>query len=105
MNAMKQVTIDCAGLDKAGVMAALAHALAFPDWFGGNFDALFECLTEEDEAVTLALQHWRAARLSARDRTGFAAVFEDAMEELGPERFLVTYAESTTTVSGSDTKH
>jgi hypothetical protein len=32
--------------DKAAVLDALAAALAFPSWFGGNWDALEDCLTD-----------------------------------------------------------
>ena len=31
---------------KADFLALLAKALAFPDWFGGNWDALADCLTD-----------------------------------------------------------
>ena len=33
----------------------LAKELAFPDWYGGNLDALFDCLTSVSEEVTLTL--------------------------------------------------
>ncbi|WP_018683153.1 barstar family protein [Actinokineospora enzanensis] len=32
--------------DKAGMLAALADALSFPDWFGHNLDALHDCLID-----------------------------------------------------------
>lgn len=31
---------------KDAMLAAIATALDFPDWFGGNWDALEECLTD-----------------------------------------------------------
>jgi len=39
--------IDLSGVsDKAALLARLAEALAFPRWFGGNWDALEDCLTD-----------------------------------------------------------
>lgn len=38
--------------DKAKVLAQIGKALAFPDWYGANFDALFDCLTDTDWQVT-----------------------------------------------------
>lgn len=32
--------------DKGDLLAALAKGLDFPDWFGGNWDALADCLTD-----------------------------------------------------------
>jgi RNAse (barnase) inhibitor barstar len=32
--------------DKAELLAALAQSLSFPEWFGGNWDALADCLTD-----------------------------------------------------------
>ena len=32
--------------DKKGFLATVAKALSFPDWFGGNWDALNDCLTD-----------------------------------------------------------
>lgn len=39
--------VDLAGaLDKEALLERLAAALAFPGWFGGNWDALEDCLTD-----------------------------------------------------------
>ena len=32
--------------DKAALLARIAEALGFPDWFGGNWDALEDCLCD-----------------------------------------------------------
>ncbi|MCX7960840.1 MAG: barstar family protein [Burkholderiales bacterium] len=34
------------GAGKAEMLAAIARALDFPDWFGANWDALEDCLTD-----------------------------------------------------------
>jgi hypothetical protein len=34
------------GASKAALMELLANALKLPDWFGGNWDALEDCLAE-----------------------------------------------------------
>ncbi|MEU6252854.1 barstar family protein [Streptomyces sp. NPDC047043] len=55
-------------LDKAGLMAASAVALRLPDWFGANWDALADCLTD--------LEWWPAERgrlILVRDWQGYAA--------------------------------
>jgi hypothetical protein len=31
---------------KEAMLASIAHSLGFPDWFGGNWDALEDCLTD-----------------------------------------------------------
>ncbi|MGW5233730.1 barstar family protein [Streptomyces nodosus] len=42
------VTVDLDGVtDKAGLMDRVAHALALPDWFGRNWDALADSLGDE----------------------------------------------------------
>lgn len=32
--------------DKAGLLERLGRSMGFPDWFGGNWDAWFDCLTD-----------------------------------------------------------
>lgn len=34
-----------------------ARALDLPEWYGRNLDALFDCLTERSEPVTVRLLH------------------------------------------------
>lgn len=39
--------VDLSGVDnKEGLLTAIGRAMAFPDWFGHNFDALADCLTD-----------------------------------------------------------
>ncbi len=67
--------IDCALLsDAAALHRALAEALAFPDWYGNNLDALYDCLTdlEETHLTLTSFPAWAQ---------GFQAVMEDAMVE------------------------
>ncbi|MGD9953028.1 MAG: barstar family protein [Burkholderiales bacterium] len=41
------VHVDLRGAaDKAALLERLARSLAFPDWFGGNWDALEDCLCD-----------------------------------------------------------
>ena len=56
-------------LHDKGLLAAMAQALAFPDWFGNNWDALEDCLSD----------------LSWRKADGHVLVFENAAasDELG----------------------
>jgi RNAse (barnase) inhibitor barstar len=39
--------IDLAGCaDKSDLLTRIGAALEFPDWFGGNWDALYDCLDD-----------------------------------------------------------
>lgn len=52
---MKEITIHCAGLDKAALHQRLKDALQLPEWYGCNLDALYDCLTEIFEETHLTL--------------------------------------------------
>ncbi|MGJ5750186.1 barstar (barnase inhibitor) [Streptomyces puniciscabiei] len=87
------VTLDLDGVtDKAGLMDAVARTLALPDWFGRNWDALLDSLSDPsvwpreaaDRGLLLVVtgwrpyadgrpEEWRMARevlTEAADRTG-----------------------------------
>lgn len=73
---MKTVTLDCTALTtKQQLHAALKEALSFPDWYGGNLDALYDCLTEVDAPTCLQLTNWNHDLPIA---PGFEDTFRDA---------------------------
>ena len=83
---MKQITLPCMGLEtKDALHSALAEVLDFPDWYGSNLDALYDCLTDLDDPVHLHLTGWDTLPYW---RDGFAAVFAEAASPC----FTVTYA-------------
>lgn len=52
---MREVTVDCAAHSPARLHQALAQKLDFPDWYGNNLDALYDCLTDLEEQTRLTL--------------------------------------------------
>ena len=74
---MIHITLD--GRDGMGAIHnQLSQALDFPDYYGKNLDALYDCLTEMSEDVSLTLKN-RAA-LGARG-TALAETIRDAAAE------------------------
>lgn len=73
------VRVDLRGChDKAGLLERTAAALGFPAWFGGNWDALFDCLSDLG---------WRPGR-------GHVLVFENTggLRRQAPEAFETALA-------------
>ena len=71
--------VDLAGVrTKEALLARLAERLGFPDWFGGNWDALNDVLAEraweEPHGIVLTLGH--CGELAGAD----PAAFETALE-------------------------
>ncbi|WP_410658080.1 barstar family protein [Amycolatopsis sp. lyj-112] len=76
-------------VDKASILDAIAEALSFPDYFGKNLDALYDCLT--DLAWLPPGEHvliWSGSTvLKDRDPKAYLAVrsvLSDAQRALGP---------------------
>ena len=83
-----EITIDCGGIaTKRELHETIAESLSFPDWYGHNLDALYDCLTELPEPIHLVLKNWDAA---ADFAPGFESVFTDA-QDFNPD-FTVEYA-------------
>lgn len=62
---LEAVRIDLQGCaDKAALLERTAAALGFPAWFGGNWDAFFDCLAD----------------LSWRPNTGHVLLFENTAD-------------------------
>ena len=80
---MAEIVLD--GLEIESVEAVhdlFAQVLAFPEQYGRNLDALFDCLTDLGEPVTVRLLHQEALeeRLGRRGRA-LARLLRRAEEE------------------------
>ncbi|WP_435971137.1 barstar family protein [Streptomyces sp. Qhu_M48] len=87
------VLLDLTGVtDKAALMDRCAAALDLPDWFGRNWDALADCLTDLPEPVVLVVTGWQEyARTHPGEWRTAQDVFATAVEE-GPTRLTVLLA-------------
>jgi RNAse (barnase) inhibitor barstar len=56
------------GESERDLHAALAAALGFPDWYGGNLDALWDCLTDLSEPTVLLWDGWGPLARADLDR-------------------------------------
>lgn len=80
---MKDITIDCRGfVPRSDLHKAFADALAFPDHYGNNLDALHDCLTEISEKTRLHLVNWAdaEAQLGTYARSTKRVILEAAIE-------------------------
>lgn len=92
------ITIDCANIHSPQALHdALSRALAFPQWYGNNLDALFDCLTEICSETHLALTNWDPAEPW---RCSFESVFTDAAAENNCFSFSLEYSAQQPTYNG-----
>ncbi len=80
---MKEIIIDGSAIfTSPDLHEVLANALSFPDYYGKNLDALYDCLTEIGEDIHLELRNWHHIESHLKDYSGKAVyVFHCAMDE------------------------
>ncbi|MFF9174960.1 barstar family protein [Streptomyces sp. NPDC014793] len=84
------VALDLDGVtDKAGLMDRMARALALPDWFGRNWDALADSLADHtvwpedavERGLLVVVRGWREyARANPREWLTAQDVFGEAVD-------------------------
>jgi len=78
--------------DKSGLLAALARALEFPDWFGGNWDALQDCLGDLSwrtaPGYVIVLEHCQRLAKQARQDVETALEVFDTTAEFWREQHI-----------------
>jgi RNAse (barnase) inhibitor barstar len=97
-----RIEVDCKGVTtKAGLLTRLADTLQFPDHFGMNLDALYDCLTDQlsgsgKKGAVLVMRNLRgnetgedAATIKAVNKS-LVGVFEDAVDFLRDEKVVLT---------------
>jgi len=82
------VTIDASAEGKQELLGRIAGGLSFPDYFGGNWDALIDCLSdltwlEKTEAI---IDHAAVPALSAKDTRLYLESLIDAADRRAPDR-------------------
>jgi RNAse (barnase) inhibitor barstar len=73
------------------VLKAIGRAFAFPEWYGGNLDALYDCLTDlperSDPGWVVVLERLPGEpTFGPADRDALLDVFRDAAEDFAEQR-------------------
>ena len=80
---MRHIEIDGSNIfTSPDLHKALAEALSFPEYYGNNLDALYDCLTEISQDTLLTLRNWHHIEFHLKDYSGKAVyVFHCAQED------------------------
>lgn len=76
---MRVIIIDLAEVnDKQQLHSLLAKEIGFPEWYGGNLDALYDCLTGVYEETEITIENFDLLE----ERMGqYALSFRKVMEK------------------------
>lgn len=87
---MKTIVLDGARMPtKEAAHAYLAERLMLPGYYGGNLDALYDCLTERGEATLLVLYRGEQMAATLGD---YAHALTDTLREAAGENPRLTFA-------------
>ena len=88
---MKRINIDGKALvSPKALHESLAAALSFPEYYGGNLDALYDVLTDICEPICLAIESSADAKEQLDGYWwSFLEVFSDAQAKTGKLRLLL----------------
>ena len=78
-------------LDKETLLSSLAKACDFPSWFGHNWDAAWDCLTDSD-IKHLVLDLTAVKNINTEDFNVFKSIIEDAFKEFGKPQLWIVVA-------------
>ena len=78
-------------LDKETLLSSLAKAGNFPSWFGHNWDAAWDCLTDSDIKY-LTLDLTAVKNMNTEDFNVFKSLIEDAFKEFGKPQLWIVVA-------------
>lgn len=85
---MRKITIDCLKIsDKEELHDTLAKALNFPDWYGKNLDALYDCLTSIFEEITITIENFSVLE---KNLGSYAAAFMKVMKKADEDNERIT---------------
>ena len=78
-------------LDKETLLSSLAKACDFPSWFGHNWDAAWDCLTDSD-IEHLVFDLTAVKNINTEDFNVFKSIIEDAFKEFGKPQLWIVVA-------------
>lgn len=90
---MKLIIDGCKVGSKAQLHELIADELKFPEWYGGNLDALFDCLTDVREETEIELVNEEILR----EKLGsYADALKKVLERACEENSRLTIADAVT---------
>lgn len=87
-----RVAVLTGGTSRAEALDAIGRALRFPDYYGRNLDALWDCLTDLDAPTALVWSGWEAIAVHAADDWArIVRVLDQRVRETGRPPFAVVF--------------